>query len=255
MAEFKIGDKVVRKESLIYGGWELDCARNDRAVSEVFTVSGVWGDLLQLDGLPGHWKNDCFRPATGLEEHQNSALSAEERLRESDAHIECLRELLDIEKRRVSELQAEVSRCCGTVADKAAMEEKVAKLLSLNNELSDRVSDLADQREAAVFAAKSLGEDVRVLRANARLLRLYQQLLNGVLNGLYDALEDIDVVALGKQLGSIGLICEQDDNGADANMLYAAASVCEVLVGVIETANYLRDLEPITYPAIEAPLA
>lgn len=146
MAEFKIGDKVVRKEPFRYGGWELDCAMNDHAVDGVFQVEALrpLTGRITLIGLPGGWDESSFRLATGLEEHQNSALSAEDRLRESDAHIECLRELLDIERRKVDELQAEVARCCGTVADKAAMEGKIANLLTLNNNLSERLEAAND---------------------------------------------------------------------------------------------------------------
>lgn len=222
MAEFKIGDKWVRKESLIYGGWELDCARNDRSVSEVFTVSGVWGDLLQLDGLPGHWKNDCFRPATGLDEHQSSALSAEDRLRESDAHIECLRELLDIEKRRVSELQAEVSRCCGTVADKVVMEDKIAKLLKYNTELRD-------QCDAAVLAAKTLGDEVQKLRQERREFRMGMAELRGILSALEDGVADVDLLLLSSQLDQIGRMCDEQGNGADAKLAFDAAQVVDMV--------------------------
>lgn len=242
MAEFKVGDKVVRKENLIYGGWELDCARNDRSVSEVFTVSGTWGSLIAVDGIPGHWNEECFRLATGLEERQDSTLPAEDRLRESDAHIECLRELLDIEKRKVDELQAEVARCCGTVANKADMEEKIANLLKLNNDLSDRVCDLieqlhdvTDQRDAATTAAKSLGDEVQKLREDRRMWRMTAAEWDGLFMALSAGVEDIDLGQLVTQLDQIGRMADEQGNGADAKLCFDASQVVAMVVRTLDS--------------------
>lgn len=144
--------------------------------------------------------------------------------------------------------------------------QKVAILLKLNNELSEKleaerdvsksfardVLDARDQRDAAVAVAKSLGEDLRVARANGRLFRLHQSLLKGLVNGLDAALGDIDVQELGNQLDQIAQMLEQQDNYADAKLLFNAASACEVVSELLDIVDNLRDREPDIYPTIEA---
>lgn len=255
MAEFKIGDKVVREKHYQYGQWEIECARNDVAVDAVFEVAHVLPDDIRVKGLPWEWDASCFRLATGLEEHQDSALPAEDRLRESDAHIECLRDLLAVEKQKVAELQDEVSRCCGTVADKAAMEEKVAKLLSLNNDLSDKVSELADQRNVAVAAAKSLGQDLRVARKEARWARFAKGHLSGLCDALFAATADIDLHHVAPQLYLLAQMCEEQGNGADAALAYNAAQVVELTAMTLASLDEVQEYAPSHFPPMEGPLA
>ena len=356
MAEFNVGALVVRKESYRYGTWERECALNDRSTDDIFTVDASMelSGRVGLVGLPGSWDASCFRLATSLEEHQDSALSAEDRLRESDAHIECLRELLDIEKRRVSGLQAEVARCCGTVADKAVMEDKIAKLLKLNNELSDKLyeaneqlgrtarhsddiavdvfgrhmkaklrecrgrgkggwedpsqcpteylgqllvdelakggdpidvanycmmlyqrgvhditdldcnqilelrrelAEVEDQRDAAVAAAKALGEDLRIAREEVRWARFARTHLGGIGDALFNSTSDIDMPHTVSQLRLLAQMCEDNGNGADAALAYNAAQVVELTAKTLSALYEVQDYIPCRFPPMEGPLA
>lgn len=264
MAEFKIGDRVVRKENIRHGGWELECARNDKATDDIFQVEGLLPltGRVTLVGLPVAWDESSFRLATSLEEHQGTGLPAEDRLRESDAHIECLRELLDIERRKVDELQAEIARCCGTVANKAVMEDKIAKLLSLNNDLSDHVSDLigqlhdvTDQRDAAVLTAKALGEDLRVARKEARWARFAKRHLSGLCDALFAATADIDLHHVATQLYLLAQMCEEQGNGADATLAYNAAQVVELTAMTLASLDEVQEYVPRHFPPMEGPLA
>lgn len=241
MAEFKIGDKVVRHDVFQAGEWSLFCARTGHADNAVFSVIQGNDSFIQVAPDGFWWDSSCFRTATGLEEHQGASLSAEDRLRESDAHIECLRELLDIAWRKVDELQAEVARCCGTVADKTAMEEQIAELEELldvrneqlttqalrNNRQSAEMDDLVEQRDAAVTAAKSLGEEVQALRQDRRSLRLGFHSLDGLFGALNAGLADIDFGLLRSQLNLISDMAAEQGNGADAKLCADAYQVVD----------------------------
>ena len=63
MARFNIGDKVVRREEFRNGLWEHDCAMNDRAADEVFTVESAAEGDISLCGVDRVWDASCFRHA------------------------------------------------------------------------------------------------------------------------------------------------------------------------------------------------
>lgn len=178
MSQFKVGDKVVRMYAFQDSTWSTACARKDVPMGGVFVIDLVSDDSISVEGLPGYWGADCFRAATGLEEPQDSALPAADRLREYAARIECLLDLLEAERQRVAALQAEVSRCCGTVADKEEMQRLVAALerdldtrqnqldvvMKRNNALSDQIKAANDQRDAAVAAAQTQAAEIQRLQ-------------------------------------------------------------------------------------------
>lgn len=248
MATLKRGDKVVCREEFRHGLWAHTCAMNDRAADEVFTIDTV-GNVtggVTLEGMNGFWSGRCFRLATGLEEHQSVGLPAEDRLLEANAHIECLRE-------KIAWLESELRKCCGTVADKPNL-EKVVKQLSdevteLKHTIDVQAQDLAeaqsnlksikeyasiadrqrneaeDQRDAAVLAAKSFGEEVHNLRQDCRGLRVNVAELDGQLAALEAGVEDIDLKQLSNQLTLIGNMAYEQGNEADGKMCLDAAQV------------------------------
>lgn len=154
---------------------------------------------------------------------------AEDHIAEKEEHVECLRNLLEVEK------------------------QKVANLLRMNNELSEKLEATTDQRDAAVAAAKVLGEDLRIARADRRLLRLYQAQVDGVATGLVDAVSDftMSLSALRTHLEQIGKMCDEQGNGADAKVMFDAASLCDVVVRATDALNELQEKQPDIYPEIE----
>lgn len=246
MAEFNIGDKVVRQEHYRDGQWAISCAQNDRAADEVFTVESAVEGAISLCGVGGVWDAFGFRLATGLEEHQSVGLPAEDRLREANAHIECLRE-------KIAGLESELRKCCGTVADKPNLEKVVKQLsdevtelhsklamyemdeesLMRQDSLTTQLAEITDQRDAAVLAAKSLGDEVQKLREDRRELRLNYKALDGLLSSLDHAVADIDLQQLSRQLGQIGEMADEQGNGADAKMCFDSAQVVDFVQRVL----------------------
>lgn len=234
MAEFNIGDKVVRNAS-VNGAWSIACEENTVNVMAVCTVTKVWGggdisvaEVIPKGGCLG-WSSCYFRLATGLEIHQNSALPAEDHIAENNAHVECLRDLLEVEKQRVAtlqdkvaELRDELSKCCGTVADKPKMELVV-------KQLSDDLVAANDQRDAAVLAAKTLGDEVQHLRQERREYRRGLAEAVGLLTTLEAGVSDVDLLVLSSQLDQIGRMCDEQGNGADAKLAFDAAQVVDMV--------------------------
>lgn len=283
MAEFKIGDKVVRKENFQHGAWERGCALSDKAATEVFTITDCDAGCVWLEGHTAFWDAFCFRLATGLEENQGVGLSAEDRLRESDAHIECLRELLDIERRQVGNLlalnnvlvdqaahlqakiaglQAEVARCCGTVADKEVMQRSLDELnlvlgaVSTERDVLKRaIAHRVDERDAAVAAAKSLGEDLRVAREEVRWARFAKSHIAGLCDALFTATADIDLSHVAGQLRLLAQMCEDNGNGADAALAYNAAQVVELTSSTLSALDEVQEHVPSHFPPMDGPLA
>lgn len=59
MSKFKAGDYVVRKDTHLYSGdWESVSSANDFQVDEPREVTGVFGNLLYISGVP--WSADFF---------------------------------------------------------------------------------------------------------------------------------------------------------------------------------------------------
>lgn len=270
MSKFSVGDKVVRKSENLGGYWEPDCKQRGVDTAAVFTVNKP-GTYLGLAELPGQWLSTMFRLATDLEIHQNSALPVEDHIAENNAHIECLRDLLEVEKQRVAtlqdtvaELQAEVSRCCGTVADKEKMQQLTEELkqeltaahftidnqatnitelkrlladanlavgaISTEREVLKRaITNRVDERDAAVLAAKTLGDEVQHLRQERREYRMSNTELLGGIAALDAGVADIDLLVLSSQLDQIGRMCDEQGNGADAKLAFDAAQVVDMV--------------------------
>lgn len=215
MAIFNAGDKVVRQEHYRDGQWAISCAQNDRAADEVFTVESAAEGDISLCGVDMVWDASCFRLATGLE--------------------------------------AELRKCCGTVADKPNLEKVVKQLSDEVTELKHTIDvqdqDLAeaesklksikeyasiadrqrteaeDLRDAAVAAAKSLGDEVQKLREDRRMWRMNAAEWDGLFMALSAGVEDIDLGQLVTQLDQIGRMADEQGNGADARLCFDAAQV------------------------------
>lgn len=115
----------------------------------------------------------------------------------------------------MSDLQEQVALCCGTVADK----EKMQQLLA----------ELTDQRDAAVLAAKTLGDEAQHLRQERREYRRGLAEAWGLLTNLEAGVVDIDLLVLSSQLDQIGRMCDEQGNGADARLAFDAAQVVDMV--------------------------
>lgn len=235
MSKFKEGDKVVRTSKVATSHmWTSACSRAGINPGSVLTVVLCSEEgrldvdrLLEEDAIC--WSADGFRLATDLEIHQGVALLVEDHIAEKEEHVECLRNLLEVEKQKVQDLTAQLD---------------FAKTLAAESN---------DQRDAAVAAAKALGEDLRVARADRRLLRFYQAQVDGVATGLVDAVSDftMSLSVLRTHLEQIGKMCDEQGNGADAKVMFDAASLCDVVVRATDALNELQEKQPDIYPEIE----
>ena len=198
-------------------------------------VKSWWLRLRGLDFVLVTWAAGCpqcrqslaFVPVNkglihdGREVQHGVALPAEDHIVENEAHVECLRDLLDTEKQTVSKLQDEV-------ADLKAQLELAKTMVQESN----------DQAEAAKAAAKSFGEDILELKRDARHVR-YEQRRNNhraadTLAALADGVEDIDLDDLINQLRHISEICDEQGNGADAKLCGEAASALSITRRALE---------------------
>ena len=238
MSKFKKGDNVVRLGTNLNAQWKEAFNHSAHSPSSVCVVIEVDGSTIRVNDLDGvlvrcdgveRWGAEYFRLATDSEIHHGVALPAEYHITEKEEHVECLRNLLEVEKQRV------------------------ASLLTLNNTLSEKLEAASDQRDAAVAAAKALGEDLRITRADRRLLRFYQAQVDGVATGLVDAVSDftMSLSVLRTHLEQIGKMCDEQGNGADAKVMFDAASLCDVVVMATDALNELQEKQPDIYPEIE----
>jgi hypothetical protein len=250
MAKFEKGDKVVRLEQFIDELWLCAFDLSNLTSSTVCEVVTGGPEGVTLMDIHGHvvssahvtyWAADCFRLATSLEIHQGCALPAEDHIAEGKEHVDSLRE-------KIASLEAELAKCCGTVADKPLLLEKAAELESeltaahftIDN-LKKKLTEVEDQRDAAVIAAKSLGDEVQGLRHDRRALRLNFTQCAGYVQALAAGVEDVDLEHLYNQLHAVGEACDEQGNGADANLAYDAAVVVEMVKHTLD--EYLRFLE------------
>lgn len=233
MNKFKAGDKVVRLPlHILSGKWAEICEKHNIQPNAIVTVAAhPEARRLTLDGFGNqgddeNWNSKRFRLATGLEVQCGHALPAEDHIKEKEAHVECVRNLLDAEKARVQALENEV-------ADLKAQLELAKTLAAESN----------DQRDAAVIAAKSLGEQVQHLLRDARHKR-YDQRKNqhraqNIISGLAAGLDDIDLDGLVVQLTQIADICDEQGNGADAKLCAEAASALAITIRAVDDWNSL----------------
>lgn len=241
--QFKPGDFVVRRKENrgpIHTIFNSVCSTLGVDEGAVFKVGKVDGPCLYFDGASHPLGSQCFRVATFLERIMGTSDITEgllkDKVMEQAAHIECARDLLEDEKQKVTELRYELEQttAAGTVGAPdqlvAELEEKLAVATKLNHALTD-------QREAAVIAAKSLGEDVRALRKELSALR-YSASADlcghvGILQGLEQAVNGIDLVHLREQLELIGRTMESIGNGADAELAFSAALVVNTVSSAV----------------------
>lgn len=224
MSKFNTGDSVVcRSEHQNGGAWEVALESAGLPYNAVLTVerctdSGnlyLYGVADDRDGI--HWPAANFRLATSQEIHQGRALPAEDHTKEKEAHVEWLRE-----KAVGLELQLAAAH------DVATHNEGRTKAI-----IAERDA-LADQLEAATHAAKTYAADARAYRTELAVLRQEQRQYSSAISGLGEALAEIDVDHVAKQLEAIGTAMENSDNGADANLAYDAAIVLRAVSRLLD---------------------
>jgi hypothetical protein len=217
MAKFKKGDRVLRLSAYTgFVGWINRCAEVGLPVTSVFTVSAAlpYGDLL-LEEMPqatGGWTAVNFRLATDAEIIHGYALPVEDHIAEKDAHVECLRE-------KIAELERDLD----------TTRKQLDVVMKANNRLSDDIAAANDQRDAAVLAAKSLGDEVQCQRHTARIQRMNLKQHIGFMDALEAGVIDVDLDHLISQLRLIAEMADEQGNGADAKLCADAALVVDMV--------------------------
>lgn len=201
MSQFKVGDKVVRRAEHRDEPWQMSCARHNVTYDFSGTVDGVLGaegsrrvklKEFSSDREPCAWWDAAYftyAPAPAAS---------------------------------VDALASEVARCCGTVAAKEEMQRLIA-------ELKEQLAQANDQRDAAVLAAKTLGDEVQELRMECREYRHALASIKGPIAELRAGVEDIDTGTLSSQLDQIGRMADEQGNGADAKMCFDASQVLDMV--------------------------
>lgn len=236
MSKFKVGDKVVRLAEHRNEPWQMSCARHNVTYDLIGTVDGVLvaegSRRVKLKEFSSDREHCAWWDAAYFTYAPAPAAS-------------------------VDALASEVARCCGTVADKPNM-EKVVKQLSdevtelkhtinvQNQDLAEAQSRLTsikeyasiadqqrneaeDQRDAAVLAAKTLGDEVQELRRERREYRVGVAGAKGHISTLMAGIDDIDLSSLSSQLDQIGRMADEQGNGADAKMCFDASQVLDMV--------------------------
>lgn len=203
MSQFKVGDKVVRLAAHRDDTWRIACARRDLTYDAVVTVSG-----LLVVGASNH---------SNIKLQEFNSNSVHDDWWDADYFT-----YAQATTASVDALSSEVARCCGTVADKEEMQRMVA-------ELKEQLAQASDQRDAAVLAAKTLGDEVHELRRERRGYRVEVAEANGHVSTLMAGIEDIDLGSLWRQLEQIGQMADEQGNGADAKMCFDASQVLSLV--------------------------
>jgi len=103
--------------------------------------------------------------------------------------------------------------------------EEVADLKAQLGFAKTLADESNDQRDAAVIAAKALGDEVQKLREDRRMWRMNAAEWDGLFMALSAGVEDIDLGQLVTQLDLIGRMADEQGNGADARLCFDASQV------------------------------
>lgn len=201
MSKFRIGDKVVRLAEHRNEPWQRRCARHNVTYDFIGTVDGVMvaegSRRVKLKEFSSDREPCAWWDAAYFTYAPAPAAS-------------------------VDALASEVARCCGTVADKEEMQRLIA-------ELKEQLAQANDQRDAAVLAAKTLGDEVQELRRERREYRVGVAGAKGHVSTLMAGIDDIDLGTLSSQLDQIGRMADEQGNGADAKMCFDASQVLDMV--------------------------
>lgn len=203
MSKFKVGDKVVRLGARRDTSWQIGCARNNVTDDFIGTVDGVMDE---------EWSG---RGSIKLKEFSSDRGPC-------DWWDATYFTYAPAPAASVDALASEVARCCGTVADKEEMQRLIA-------ELKEQLAQANDQRDAAVLAAKTLGDEVQELRRERREYRVGVAGAKGHVSTLMAGIADIDLGTLSSQLDQIGRMADEQGNGADAKMCFDASQVLDMV--------------------------
>lgn len=204
------------------GPWETMCFQCNADATGVFTVSDVCDSgikLAELEPTSGWWNTDFFYlegelPDTAAPEPAPAISESLPEPELSQRFDELMAEIADLkEQLRYAQLRA---------AESEAKYQNGEEILK----------DVVIQREAAVAAAKTVGDDLHSHKRSARHERYELSMESNyhkrVVNALINGLEDVDLDGLIKQLNQIGDICDEQMNGADAKLCYEAASALSI---------------------------
>lgn len=203
MSQFKVGDKVVRLGEHRDEPWRGRCARHNVTYDFIGTVDEV---MVEEFSRCVSIKLKEFSSDIGQRDWWDAAYFT----------------YAPAPAASVDALASEVARCCGTIADKEEMQRLIA-------ELKEQLAQANDQRDAAVLAAKTLGDEVQELRRERREYRVGVAGAKGHVSTLMAGIDDIDLSSLSSQLDQIGRMADEQGNGADANMCFDASQVLDMV--------------------------